>query len=388
MANTSRSLSSTRSSIPESEECPYIYDGAFWRQEYLTSDTRANLIAVTVINSVAAIPTILLTMLIILAVAARRRLQTNSNILVAWLAVLDLSSGLVVRPIFLAQELKRIFSHPPYCTLEKASAVAIIGNAVTSLGILVLISIDRYISIKYPLRYQTIVTKRRIKLGLVLVLSTGVLVTIQEVILAVIDSGTEIYVRYCTVKDLMLGILDFLYICIVSYTYCYIFSETRRQLKRLQSEQVSQEEAKRMKKENKAANTLTIILGALVLTYLPTIVFAIVTAFSENIIIEPHVISILWSWTTTFILLGSIFNPIIFFWRIKKLRRAPFEILHCIQPVNTPPPIEMQEIQRHRLEIQPSNADALSTAALRGQPVLLSFRHLQALETEETIHME
>ena len=387
MANTSWSSSSTRSSTPESEECPYFYDGFVWRQEYLTSDTRANLIAVTVINSVAAIPTIVLNLLIILAVAARRRLQTNSNILVAWLAGLDLSSGLVVRPIFIAQELKRIFSHPPYCTLEKASVIAIVGNGVTSLGIIVLISIDRYISIKYPLRYQTIVTKHRIKFGLVLVLSIGLLVTIQEVILAVRDSGTEIYFRYSKVRDLMLAILVFLYICIVTYTYCYIYSETRRQLKRLQSEQVSQEEAKRMKKENKAANTLTIILGALVLTYLPTVVFGIVTAFSDNIIIEPRVISILWSWITTFGLLGSLCNPIIFFWCIRKLRRAPFEILHCIQPENTPPPIEMQEI-RHRPEIQPSNSDALSTAALRGEPVLLSFRHLQALEAEETIHME
>ena len=160
-------MANTSWPTPESDECPYMYDGSVWRQEYLTSNTRANLIAVAVINSVAAIPTIVLNMLIILAVASRRRLQTNSNILVAWLAVLDLSSGLVVRPIFIAQELKRISSHPPYCTLEKATAVAMIGNGVTSLGILVLISIDRYISIKHPLRYQTIVTKHRIKLGLV-----------------------------------------------------------------------------------------------------------------------------------------------------------------------------------------------------------------------------
>ena len=82
-----------------------------------------------------------------------------------------------------------------------------------------------------------------------------------------------------------------------------------------------------MKKENKAANTLMIILGALVLTYLPTMVFAIFSAFSDNIIIEPQVISILWSWITTIGLFSALFNPIIFFWRIKKLRRAPFEIL-------------------------------------------------------------
>lgn len=373
--------SSTNSSDPESEECHYLYDGSLWRQSYLTDFTRANLVAVTITNSVAVLPTILLNALVILAVVSRCRLRTNSNKLVAWLAGTDFISGLVVQPIGIAVELKRILSDGPFCTSEKASWVVSLGSGFITLGNLALISIDRYVSIKHPLRYRTIITKKRVQTGLLLVWAIGILVTIQEITLAVKDSGTELYLLYIKVKDVILAIVGSIGIAVIIYTYCYIFSETRRQNKRVQAEQLSQEEAKRVKKEKKAANTLTMILGSLVLTYIPVI---IVTASSDDII-EPHVMSVLWSWVATFNYLASLSNPIIFFLRMKKLRHAVLEILHYRQPENSPPPIEMKVIKRYRLEIQPTSSEAFSMVVTRQDPVLLSFSRLQA---EEIVHIE
>lgn len=373
--------SSTNSSDPESEKCHYLYDGSLWRQSYLTDFTRANLVAVTITNSVAVLPTILLNALVILAVVSRCRLRTNSNKLVAWLAGTDFISGLVVQPIGIAVELKRILSDGPFCTSEKASWVVSLGSGFITLGNLALISIDRYVSIKHPLRYRTIITKKRVQTGLLLVWAIGLLVTIQEITLAVKDSGTELYLLYIKVKDVILAIVGSIGIAVIIYTYCYIFSETRRQNKRVQAEQLSQEEAKRVKKEKKAANTLTMILGSLVLTYIPVI---IVTASSDDII-EPHVMSVLWSWVATFNYLASLSNPIIFFLRMKKLRHAVLEILHYRQPENSPPPIEMKVIKRYRLEIQPTSSEAFSMVVTRQDPVLLSFSRLQA---EEIVHIE
>lgn len=373
--------SSTNSSDPESEECHYLYDGSLWRQSYLTDFTRANLVAVTITNSVAVLPTILLNALVILAVVSRCRLRTNSNKLVAWLAGTDFISGLVVQPIGIAVELKRILSDGPFCTSEKASWVVSLGSGFITLGNLALISIDRYVSIKHPLRYRTIITKKRVQTGLLLVWAIGILVTIQEITLAVKDSGTELYLLYIKAKDVILAIVGSIGIAVIIYTYCYIFSETRRQNKRVQAEQLSQEEAKRAKKEKKAANTLTMILGSLVLTYIPVI---IVTASSDDII-EPHVMSVLWSWVATFNYLASLSNPIIFFLRMKKLRHAVLEILHYRQPENSPPPIEMKVIKRYRLEIQPTSSEAFSMVVTRQDPVLLSFSRLQA---EEIVHIE
>ncbi|KAL9950883.1 hypothetical protein ACROYT_G043454 [Oculina patagonica] len=282
MTNTA-SPSSMNSSDEEREECHYLYDGSLWKETYLTEVTFPNLVAITIINLLAVIPAILLNVLIILAVTARNRLQTNSNILVACLAGTHLLGGLVGQPIAIATLLKYIFGDGPFCSIEKAVTVAKLGGGLTSLGTLVLISIDRYIAIKHPLRYRTIVTKQRLITGLALAWTIGFLVTLHELVLAAIDSGTDLYLQYLKVKDAILAILCLFDIAVITYTFCYIFSETRRQNKRLQTEQLSQEEAKRLKKENKAANTLTIILAALVLSYIPTVILIAVPEISQHL---------------------------------------------------------------------------------------------------------
>ena len=303
--------------------------------------TYPSLVAVTVINSLAVFPTMLLNALVIVPVATRHRLQSKSNVLVAWLAGTDLLNGLVNQSIEIAIELTRIFSQGPFSNLEKASTVALIGRGFLSLGKLVLISMDRHISIKHPLRYTTIVTKERFKTGLLLAWGVGLLVTIHELTLAVIDRRTDLYFLYMKAIYIILSTLVLVAIVAIGYTYCYIFSESRRQKRRLQTEQLSGEEATRLKKESKAANTLTLILATLVITYIPTIVLSFLTAYSEDIL-EPHISSVIWSWVATFVLLGSLRNPIIFFWRVKKLRRTILKILHYRQPENSPPAIEMR----------------------------------------------
>ena len=82
------------------------------------------------------------------------------------LAGADLLNGLVNHDVGTAVALTRNLSDGPFCSLEKAGAVALLGSFFLSLGNFALISIDRYISSKHPLRYNTIVTKQRI--GLVL----------------------------------------------------------------------------------------------------------------------------------------------------------------------------------------------------------------------------
>ena len=340
MPSTSLPLA-TQSSDEDGEDCPYLY-GFVWRQEYLTDVTYPHLVALTVINLLAVLPAILLNSLVIVAVATMHRLQSTSNVLVAWLAGADLLNGLVNQDIVIALELTRIFSEGPFCSLQKTSSVALIGSFFLSLGNFTIISTYRYISVKHPLRYTTIVTKQRIKTGLVLAWAIGLIITIHELTLAVIDTGTDLYFLYMKVIYSILSIPALVAIVVIGYTYCYIFSESRRHKKRLQTEQLPEEEAKKFKKESKAANTLTLILATLVITYIPSIVIMSVIGYSEDIL-RPHITTVIWDWAMTFRLLGSLCNPIIFFWRVKKLRHAILEILHYRQPENSPPPIEMME---------------------------------------------
>ena len=110
-----------------------------------------------------------------------------------------------------------------------------------------------------------------------------------------------------------------------------------------------------------------------------------VTGYSN--ILELHISSVIWDWVMTFRLLGSFCNPIIFFWRVKKLRHAILEILHYRQPENNPPPIEMMERKHDRPKIQPSTSKAFSSTLARQETGLPSLKNSQAdemVDIEET----
>ena len=166
--------------------------------------------------------------------------------------------------------------------------MAIVSVVFASLSHLVLISGDRYCAIRNPLRYHDIVTKQRLTLGVLLAWVFTVAVTIQEIILAIVDSTTEIYSTYVQISTVILLMIVMLFIAFIVFSNGYIYSETRRQKKRILTEQLPHEEVKRIKKVNKSANTLAIILLALFHTYLPTIMTVALTVVL-SVIIEPRI---------------------------------------------------------------------------------------------------
>jgi len=123
MANNISSPSTGEYSGLEIEECNYIKE-SIWRKEYLAEDTYKHSVALASVNSIAFFPMVLLNALVIFAVATRRPLRTNSNILLACLAGADLLTGLVAMPIAFVVEMKRILDTGPFCALEKAYTVA------------------------------------------------------------------------------------------------------------------------------------------------------------------------------------------------------------------------------------------------------------------------
>ena len=330
MSNASPSLNF--SFDPEKEECSYLL-GVVWQKNYLTGNTHILLLLVfsTGISLIAVLPTILLNSLVIFAVFSRRRLQSNSNILLACLASTDLLTGLVVQPIRIAVETNRIFGFGPFCTIEKVFAASLVLINIASLSHLVLISVDRYIAIKHSLRYHSLVTKQRILIAELLAWAFIMLVTIPEIMLAVTNIESKISMQFGHAIAMIIGSVCF---DVVIYTNCYLFFESRRQKQRIQTEQVPQEEAKRMKKDNKAVNTVVIILAALIISYCPACIATIfimvrISDQSRGDLKEFNALNVVVFWSTvSIVLLSSLVNPIIYCWRSKKLRCVFLEILH------------------------------------------------------------
>ena len=351
------------------EECTYL-GGMVWRESYLTGDIYRSLVALMCILSILLIPTVSLNGLVILAVATKRQLRTNSNKLLACLAGTDLLAGLVVIPIAIAVNVKRAFEIGPFCELEKAHVVVFWVQSIATLTFLFLISGDRYIAIKFSLRYRQIVTGQRIKKAVVVAWVITVFGTIQEIVIATRESTTNIYALYWTVNIVVTAL--FVLLCIIGITFMYlsIFLETRRQKKRLQAGQLSPQEAKELKKDvnNKATVTLSLILGTLVLTYLPLITVASIQAFTNAF--ESGTKMALISWTDCAAVFNSLFNPIIYCWRNQNLRKALLEVIHREKRENTPPVSK----------IQPSISKTFKESAPNQEAVLLSCSHFKAEE--------
>nr|XP_020487614.1 trace amine-associated receptor 7f-like [Labrus bergylta] len=99
-----------------------------------------------------------LNLLIIISVFHFRQLHTPTNILLLSLAVSDLLVGLILMPNYILLQTSCWFFSDHVCTLSNYLIFTIL---FTSVGDMVLISVDRYVAICDPLHYSTRVTQSR-----------------------------------------------------------------------------------------------------------------------------------------------------------------------------------------------------------------------------------
>lgn len=83
-----------------------------------------------------------------------------------------------------------------FLDLEKIFITTLTSVVLASIDHLVMISVERYIAIKYSLRYSDIVTRKWLKTGVLLAWAFAVLVMTQETIIAVADTRTEFFSSY------------------------------------------------------------------------------------------------------------------------------------------------------------------------------------------------
>ncbi|XP_034741973.1 trace amine-associated receptor 13c-like [Etheostoma cragini] len=112
-----------------------------------------------------SLTTVTLNLLIIISISHFRQLHTPTNILLLSLAVSDFLVGLV---LMLGEVLRKTscwFLGDFVCFLYNYLSIII---SISSLGDMVLISVDRYVAICDPLHYNTRITMNRVKLSVFL----------------------------------------------------------------------------------------------------------------------------------------------------------------------------------------------------------------------------
>ena len=179
----------------------------------------------------------------------------------------------------------------------------------TSLAHLALINVERYFAIKHPFAYTTKVTKARILCSCALAWITMLLLNAPLIIATV------------RVLNTINSIVWIALVAVIIFCQVMLYLEIRRHEKHIAQHQVSGEARQNFLKEQKALKLTTIVLLALLLTYLPMIVVRILVVNVGIRVLNGLQIA------TSVMLLNSLINPIIYCVKRRSFRVAFIEIL-------------------------------------------------------------
>ena len=278
------------------------------------------LIFIAVISIITCPLTAVMNALIIIAVKTKHRLKTKSNISLACLSTTDLAMGVIGQPLFISWVLVEFqgYASKTYClrSLRKELgilAISMSGNA--SLFHIILVNAEKYIAIRHPLQYETMVTKARL-IGSSGFLWITVLFTQLIMPAANIDDQTHAQVD---------AILAFLSIVVISFCQVMIYLETRRQKKKIAAQQVSLEAKEKFLKQRKAFKVTVTVLCFLILCFLPIAFSRILMA---NSVVDSVNLLYIFHFTGVLVItLNSLVNPIIYCVRIRQFRVALIQLL-------------------------------------------------------------
>ncbi|XP_034741162.1 trace amine-associated receptor 13c-like [Etheostoma cragini] len=225
-----------------------------------------------------SLTTVTLNLLIIISISHFRQLHTPTNILLLSLAVSDFLVGLVLMPGEIFKKTSCWFLGDFACFLYNYLSSIIIAS---SLGDIVLISVDRYVAICDPLHYTTRITINRVKISVFLCWLYSVSYSFLFVKDDLIQPGRYIscYGECLLVIDYFTGLIDLVLSFIVPVTvivalYLRVFAVAVSQARAMRSHitavtiQLSVT-PKAKKSELKAARNLGVLVVVFLMCFCP-----------------------------------------------------------------------------------------------------------------------
>ena len=255
-------------------------------------------------------------------------LRTISNRFLASLSIADVLVGLVIDPVWIVIKCW-IQPEVPSNLFLTSTMLWIHTTAATTLNSCC-VSIDRFIAIRFPFRYQDSLTKRRcfaviilvwfISLGLPFLMFSRERMDRKELFVS-------ITITICSVPLL-----------VVSFCYILIFKLARKQFRRILETTNIPDSGENMRvrvmQNFKAIKTVGFVLSAYIITWMPSVVLQLVNFYymQENCRIR-KIKSVVWPWVEAIAFTSSAINPFIYYLRNSDFRRAfrrTFHWLPCV----------------------------------------------------------
>ena len=253
-SNTSTTISSSNSTL----YCRYSPN-----RSWDLSNSTFHLI-IGVVTLIAALCTILLNALVIIAIKQRKELQKLSNILLSSLAGTDLLVGGIVMPLSITVDVFIFFrvSFEHVCSLLLVSRCFGPFLFSATLYHLTIMAWERHMAIQKWMNYKVIVTKSRLKNLATVAWLSSLLPSVPDLLMLVFGVDRRFVAAYLTVWSFVWPAC----IILIALFYRKIYLAIRN----LKTNEISQVSfLMKVKRESKVAKTTGLLAAVVIFTFLP-----------------------------------------------------------------------------------------------------------------------
>ena len=256
-----------------------------------------------------------------------KSLRTISNQFLASLSVADVFVGLVIDPVWIVI-VCWIQPRGQRNFIMLTKMLWIQTTAATTLNSCC-VSIDRFTAIRFPFRYQDILTKRRCLAVIILVWFISLCLPFPILFFQPGKDRKELFVSItCT---MFLAPL-----LVVSFCYIIIFKVARKQFGRILAAKKLPDSSEniraRVTQNFKAIKTVGFVLSACIITWVPSVVLLLVDLYyaKEERCRIRKVKSVVLPWVQAIAFTSSAINPLIYYLRNSDFRRAFRRTFHWL----------------------------------------------------------
>ena len=262
-------------------------------------DFYSTFIANCVFNSFLSYTAIMLNIVTIHAIRKTPSLPKTLKTLLLSLAVSDIGVGLLVQPLYSSVLVKGLQQNNPGCNMAKAFYVVAHLFFNSSFSNVVAVSVDRFLAIHLHLRYQELVTHKRV-----------VAVVIFIWVLSVFVSFLVFWVPL-DIYSLLISVIGVVGLLVTAMVYFRVYFAVRRHKNQIQVQQVQQApqtgEIANVSSNIKSTVGIFYVYLLFLVCYLPYLISLVVPQMnSPSIVLKRFSL-----FSVTLICLNSSLNPVI-----------------------------------------------------------------------------